>query len=148
MAMHILREDVKMYSALPKLPPVLFKLPLEAAGCVNLSFFKDWVVGFTLAEGSFFVKNNKDACFQLKQRLHTELFNAFKLIFETNRKITIEKDLYMQLSVSSRSEIQKVIYFFSFSGHHSLIGLKGIQYLTWLTALRNSSGYGNLKFPD
>jgi len=148
MAMHILIKDIKMYSVLPELPPVLFKLPENAVGYVNLSFFKDWIVGFTMAEGSFFVKGNKDGCFQLKQRLHAELFEAFKLIFESNRKITINKDIYLQFAVSSRSDIQKVINFFSFSGHHSLIGLKGIQYSTWLTALKNSSRYGNLKLPD
>jgi hypothetical protein len=40
-----------------------------------------------------------------------------------------------------------VIDFFSFSGFHSLIGLKGIQYLKWLNLLRNSSRYSNLNFP-
>jgi hypothetical protein len=70
------------------------------------------------------------------------------LVFETNRKIGIEKGMYNQFSVSSKKDIQKVINFFSFSGFHSLIGLKGIQYLNWLTILRNSSRYTNLKFPQ
>ena len=82
-----------------------------------------------MSEGSFFVKKNNDGCFQLKQRTHPSLFEAFKLVFETNRKIEREKDLYNQFSVSSKSDIQKVINFFSFSGFHPLIGLKGIQYL-------------------
>jgi hypothetical protein len=43
--------------------------------------------------------------------------------------------------------VQKVINFFSFSGLHPLIGLKGIQYLKWLDSLRNSIRYKNLKFP-
>jgi len=38
-------------------------------------------------EGSFFIKSNNDGCFQLRQRIHTNLFEAFKLIFNTNRKI-------------------------------------------------------------
>jgi hypothetical protein len=86
------------------------------------------MVGFTMSEGSFFVKNNNDACFQLKQRIHINLFEAFKLIFTTNRKIDIEKGLYNQFSVSSKSDLQKVIDFFSYSGLHPLIGLKNIQY--------------------
>jgi hypothetical protein len=44
--------------------------------------------------------------------------------------------------------VQKVMNFFSFSGLHSLVGLKGISYSVWLDALRISSRYGNLKFPD
>jgi hypothetical protein len=86
-------------------------------------------VGFTMADGSFLMKVNNDGCFQLKQKIHIELFEAFKLIFNTNRKLTIEKGLYIQFSVSSKADLQNVINFFSFSGLHPLIGLKGIQYL-------------------
>jgi hypothetical protein len=82
-----------------------------------------------MSEGSFFVKNNNDGCFQLKQRIHVLLFEAFKLVYELSRKIETEKGLYNQFSVSSKADIQRVINFFSFSGYHPLIGLKGIQYL-------------------
>lgn len=98
-----------------------------------------------MSEGSFFVKANNDGCFQLKQRIHINLFEAFKLVFDTNRKIALassfrrkedwgcfaetEKGLYNQFGVSSKSDIQKVINFFSFSGLHPLVGLKGIQYI-------------------
>lgn len=40
-----------------------------------------------MSEGSFFVKSNNDGCFQLKQRIHVMLFEAFKLVFNTSRKI-------------------------------------------------------------
>jgi hypothetical protein len=83
-----------------------------------------------MAEGSFFIKSNKDGCFQLKQRLHIDLFEAIKLLFNTKRKISIDKDLYVQFGVSSKEYIQNIINFFSFSGIHPLIGLKGIQYST------------------
>ena len=43
-----------------------------------------------MSEGSFFVKRNNDGCFQLKQRLHANLFEAFKLVFNTNRKVSIK----------------------------------------------------------
>ncbi|RYE13260.1 MAG: hypothetical protein EOP34_09165 [Rickettsiales bacterium] len=82
-----------------------------------------------MSEGSFFVKNNNDGCFQLKQRLHTNLFEAFKLVFNTNRKVSVDKGLYNQFAVSSLKDIQTVINFFSYSGHHPLVGLKNIQYL-------------------
>jgi hypothetical protein len=125
-----------------------FELPKTATGYVNLAFFKNWIVGFTLAEGSFLIKNNNDGCFQLKQRIHVLLFEAFKLLFDTKRKICTEKNMYNQFSVSSKTDIQKVINFFSFSGLHPLIGLKGIQYLKWLISLRNSSRYNNLNLPQ
>jgi hypothetical protein len=94
------------------------------------------------------VKGNNEACFQLNQRLHVILLHGIKLIFNKNRKIGTYKNMYNQFSVSSKADIQTVIHFFSFSGLHPLIGLKGIQYSRWLTNLRKSIRYGNLKFPD
>ena len=55
---------------------------------------------------------------------------------------------YAQFSVSSKTDIQTVIDFFSFSGLHPLIGLKYIQYLKWITSLHNSYRYKNLNFPS
>nr|YP_010218657.1 LAGLIDADG endonuclease [Morchella brunnea]UBU98520.1 LAGLIDADG endonuclease [Morchella brunnea] len=166
LAMFILKDDKKVYDQIPaslslrerdasplrgdamKEIPTLFELPKTASDYANLAFFKNWIVGFTISEGSFYVKKNNDGCFQLKQRVHVMLFEAFKLVFETNRKIDTEKGLYNQFAVSSKADIQTVINFFSFSGFHPLIGLKNIQYLKWLTVLRNSSRYGNLNFPE
>ena len=82
-----------------------------------------------MSQGSFFIKNNKDGCFQLKQTVHVMLFEAFKLVFNTrSRNIDTEKGMYNQFSVCSKADIQTVINFFSFSGFHPLIGLKSIQY--------------------
>ena|GEM_PF-1521084 len=157
LAMFILKEEIKIYDQIPpcfyeagirKEIPVLFELPKTALDYLNLHFFKNWIVGFTQAEGSFCVKANNDGCFQLKQRIHVLLFEAFKEIFKTSRKIETDKCKYNQFSVCSKTDIQTVINFFSFSGFHPLIGLKGIQYLKWLTKLRNSSRYCNLNFPQ
>jgi hypothetical protein len=105
------------------------------------------LVGFTNAEGSFFIKSNNEGCYQLKQRIHIHLFEAFKLIFDTTRSISIEKDKYVQFSVSSRMDIQNVINFFSFSGLHPLLGQQNIHYFKWLNNLQNSSRYKNLNYP-
>lgn len=99
-----------------------------------------------MSEGSFFIKNNNDGCFQLKQRVHVILFEAFKLVFNTSRKIDTEKGMYNQFSVCSKADIQTVINFLSFSGLHPLIGLKSIQYFKWLTNLRISSRYSDLNY--
>lgn len=74
------------------------------------------------------MKCNNDGCFQLKQRIHTNLFEAFKLIFNTQRKIDTT-DNYSQFGVSSKADIQNVINFFSKSDLHPLVGLKYIQYI-------------------
>lgn len=74
------------------------------------------------------MKCNNDGCFQLKQRIHTNLFEAFKLVFNTNRKINTTNN-YSQFSVSSKADIQNVINFFSFSGLHPLVGRRLLEYL-------------------
>ena len=172
LAMFILKEELKFYDQIQKFNgfsgapsaqanaslavsrgkskeiPLYFEVPKTALDYLNLHFFKNWLVGFTQAEGYFCVKANNDGCFQLKQRIHVLLFEAFNLIFKTSRKIEIEKCMYNQFSVSSKKDIQAVINFFSFSGYHPLIGLKCTQYLKWLTTLRNSYKYSKLNLPQ
>jgi hypothetical protein len=86
-------------------------------------------VGFTIAEGSFLKKSNKDMCFQLSQRLEPVLFNAIKLKFKSKKKVGIDNNgLYCRLSLSSKKDIQEVIHFFSFSSNHPILGLKLVSY--------------------
>ena len=148
-AMAILKQDIKTFENIPNVNAIgkTFDLPNNPLGYIKLNFFKNWVIGFTMAEGSFFIKSNNDGCFQLKQRIHANLFESFKLLFNTNRKIDIENNRYNQFSVSSKTDIQTIINFFSFSGLHPLVGLKGISYAKWLNNLRNSHRYGNLNYP-
>ena len=148
LAMYILKNDIRTFDKIPKDIPASFELPKTPLDYTKLLFFRNWIVGFAMSEGSFFVKANNDGCFQLKQRIHINLFEAFKLVFDTNRKVETEKGLYNQFGVSSKSDIQKVINFFSFSGLHPLVGLKGIQYIKWLNSLRASTRYNSLNFPE
>ncbi len=149
LAMYILKNDIKNYNLIADIKniPAIFEIPKNPVDYTLLHFFKNWIVGFTCSEGSFFIKMNNDGCFQLKQRIHSNLFEAFKLIFDTNRKIDTTNN-YNQFGVSSKSDIQKVINFFSYSGLHPLIGLKYIQYIKWLNNLRESSCYQNLNYPE
>lgn len=147
LAIHILKNNIKIYDQIKNndIKPI-FILPDNPVDYMKLLFFKNWIVGFTCSEGSFLIKNNNDGCYQLKQRLHIHLFEAFKLVFDTNRKIDNTNN-YSQFSVSSKSDIQKVINFFSFNGLHPLIGLKHIQYIKWLNNLKHSIRYNKLNYP-
>nr|QCI56425.1 hypothetical protein [Hypsizygus marmoreus] len=93
LALFIFKKEKKVYDQIPTITeiPTFFELPQKASDYVKLPFFNNWIVGFTQSEGSFCVKINNDGCFQLKQRIHVLLFEAFKLVFETSRKIGIEK---------------------------------------------------------
>ena len=94
----------------------------------------------------FFNKEEFWLCFQIKQRLHFELFKAFQLLFNTTRKITIENKLYAQFGVSSKKDIQTVIDFFSGCEECTLLGNKQIQYKNWLMHLKSSKRYSKLNF--
>ena len=154
LAMHILKNDIKMFDDIPSRDNIkdVFKLPEDADSYILLPFFKNWIVGFACSEGSFFIKSNNDGCFQLKQRIHTNLFEAFKLVFNTKRKIDTTNG-FNQFGVSSKSDIQTVINFFSFEGLHPLTGKTLFDYLKWVEALNIkpqsklvSSSYSNPQF--
>jgi cytochrome b/b6/petB-like protein/LAGLIDADG DNA endonuclease family protein len=142
----ILQNEIKKYSELTFKIPAYNKLPQTAEGYSKLPFFNNWIVGFSMAEGSFFIKNNKDICFSLRQREHLLLFEAFKIVFNTKTKGE-NSGGFSKFIVTSIKDIQKVVEFFSFSGLHPLLGYKLIQYNKWINEIRKSTRYCNLKLP-
>lgn len=111
----------------------------------KLYYFNNWLVGFTMAEGSFLIKKNKDICFQLKQKYNFELFYDIIKLFNTSSKLYIYKNKYVLFSVSSINDIQNIINFFSFSYNHPLLGYKLLSYNSWLLAIKYSSRYNICK---
>jgi hypothetical protein len=114
-------------------------------------FFKNWLVGFTNAVGSFFIKSNGDCCFQLKHETPTGLVESILNVLDIHNNIYLEKSLtnnYNVIRITCDEDIQKIINFFSFKGLHPLVGLKYIQYLKWLKLLKDSNRYKNLIFPN
>ena len=98
--MFIIKNSISLYLNIPQSSELIFKLPNSSGNYVNLHFFKSLIVRCTIFKRSFFIKNNNDVYYQLKQRLHIVLFDAIKLVFNTNLKFDINKDLYIQYSVS------------------------------------------------
>lgn len=145
--MFLFVNNINLYSEIPINIPSKNEKLKTSEDYINLPFFNNWIVGFTIAEGSFFIKSNNDGCFQMHQRLHLLLFQAFNLKFQTHRKISLDIGLYNQFSVSSKDDIQKVINFFSYSGNHPLLGYQLIRYENWLFNLRITKQYGNLIYP-
>jgi LAGLIDADG endonuclease/Cytochrome b/b6/petB len=146
-ALYIMKNDIKLFSDIPDNSFSNLNI-FSSKDILRLNFFENWFVGFTIAEGSFVIKNNKEAYFQLKHRTEKFLFNAIKLKFRTNRKLYLDvNNLYCQFSISKKKDVQNVIKFFSFSGNHPLIGLKLLSYQKWIAYLRNSDRYGDLIFP-
>lgn len=82
---------------------------------LNLSFFANWLVGFTIAEGSFGIKGKGEAFFQIKQKgiENYSIIKAISLLIvgrEPNIKVDSSSDCY-QLTLSSKLDVQKVVNF-------------------------------------
>lgn len=147
-AIFLFMNNINLYSDIPtNIPSNIPKLN-SSEDYINLPFFSNWIVGFTIAEGSFLIKSNNEGCFQIQQRMNLLLFQAFKLKFQTQRKIGLNRGLYNQFSISSKADIQKVINFFSYSGHYPLLGYQLIRYQNWLFNLRISKRYADLIYPN
>lgn len=108
----------------------------------NLNYFCYWLVGFTMAEGSFLIKKNSDICFQLTQKYNYNLMNDILKLLDSNKDLYINQDKYIQILLSSKSDIQKVINFFS---NYELLGDKKLSYDNWLVNILKSKRYKNLK---
>lgn len=124
---------------------------------VNLYYFADWVVGFTIAEGSFGVKEKGSAFYQIKQK-GTENYEVIKAICliitcigSTAREaypIKADSVNAYQLTLSSKADVQKVVSFFSSSNNYPLLGYKLKGYDFWLIALKGSNRYKDIKHPN
>ena len=131
--------------------PFLPLLPILPEEYLGLKFFRSWVVGFTIAEGSFFTKTkDNSAWYSLKQRFEPELFEALKLLFKTKSSIGLYQGKYHSLSLSSKDDIQNVVNLFSFSPGvvHPLIGQKALQYENWIEGLKRNPRYKSLQLPS
>lgn len=126
--MYILNNNIIYWEDLPSNVPSVSPSCRPLCGRdIALPFFTNWIVGFTMAEGSFYHKNNGDSCFSLRQKQlgdHEILFIAFNLAFNTNKKINTTVG-HFKFEVSSVKDLQLVINFFSFTSNiHPLMGYK------------------------
>ncbi len=147
LVMHILLNNITRFSDIPKDISENFSLPLTALDYLQLPFLLNWIVGFTMSEGSFYIKSSGEFVFLLRQRSHDLLFQAIKLVFKTNTKIENQEG-YMKFSVSSVKDLTTVIEIFSFSGLHPLIGLKSQDYKKWTHRMKRVPRFKNIKLPE
>lgn len=148
--LYTLEYNIKKWEFLPEVIPNYMPWVLETPGDImkNVLYFKDWFIGFVVAEGSFYVQANKEICFNVGQIGNSVLMNTIYLLFEPSRALDYikSKDLSI-VRMSSVKDIQKVINFFSFEDHYPLTGYKKESYIIWLKSLKESNRYKGLNFP-
>jgi len=110
-------------------------------------------VGFTIAEGSFVMKSNKAAFYSIRQTglVHQYIIQSIALtLLDRVVHIKVDSANSYQLSVISKSDIQKIVYFFNIGeGYNEVLprpnkGYKLEQFNAWIEALKKSSRYNSL----
>jgi hypothetical protein len=139
-AKSIIDHDILLHSEIPEIQTIgLPELFPQVCQLSKVSWIKNWLVGFTMAEGSFGIKNNGDAFYSIRQTGENNymLRQAIYYILTARLKeITVDSDNSYKLTVQSKLHIQTVINLFSFSELYPLIGYKGEQYKHWLLKLK------------
>lgn len=148
LALNVLINNITLYKDLNKLSNTLVELSSTPIEYLDLPYFKNWEVGFTMSEGSFSIKASGELFFNLTQRSHVILFEALKLLFNTTRKVDNTYKGYSKLSSSSVKDLTNVVNFFSYSDLHPLVGYKKLQYDKWLEAMRGLPRFKNVKLPE
>jgi len=148
----ILENNIIHWDSVPKDSNLMAKfIPKLVNDLINLDFFSLWLVGFTMAEGSFGIKANGSAFYQIKQKgiNNYTIIKALCLLITGRESFPIKADSAdcYQLTLLSKNDIQKVVGFFS-SPCNLLLGYKLKQYNLWLIALKFSNRYKNIKIPN
>jgi hypothetical protein len=101
---------------------------------LKLPYFNNWLVGFTVAEGSFHIKSIGSAHYSIVQSGH-ENYNLIKAIHyfikgssSFDHKINPEDSKVYRVSFSSKVDLTFIMNFFD---KNLLLGLKKIQYDKW-----------------
>ena len=115
---------------------------LNFSDIINLPYFNNWFVGFTVAEGSFHVKSNGKAHYSIVQSGH-ENYQIIKAIHyfikgpeSLNHLINAEAEKVYRVSFSSKKDLIFILNFFE---NNQLLGLKKLQFDNWKSYIYNKS---------
>lgn len=107
---------------------------LNFSDIINLSYFNNWFVGFTIAEGSFHIKSNGRAHYSIVQSglENAQIIKAIHYFIKgpesLDYKVSIENDKVYRISFSSKKDLLFIINFFE---NNELLGLKKLQFDNW-----------------
>ena len=107
---------------------------LEFVDIINLPYFNNWLVGFTIAEGSFHIKSNGRAHYSIVQSglENAQIIKAIHYFIKgpesLDYKVSIENDKVYRISFSSKKDLLFIINFFE---NNELLGLKKLQFDNW-----------------
>jgi hypothetical protein len=78
-AMYILENNIKLFSEIPEVLPILNPLPKTAIGYTSIPFFNNWIVGFTVTRANFKIFLNQQDFIKLKFSIILHIKDIFTL---------------------------------------------------------------------
>lgn len=126
---------------------------LTSLNSFNHEYIKDWLVGFIEAEGSFYITEfdgNRKVGFNLSQFNEASLLTTLGHVMGLSgkNKVSIKYNGQCVLTVVSLNDIQAIVNFLCHPDRAKLKGLKKVKFLLWLSELRTSPRYQELKIPN
>ena len=102
---------------------------------------KEWVVGFTEAEGSFYLVKKGPSrishCFEITQKKDKIVLKAISVLLDMK---VIEKHTYFSCVTTNQASVHKVIdYFFK-----TIKGIKSLEYRIWSRSFRKNNSFEEL----
>ena len=97
----------------------------------SLVMSKAWLIGFTEAEGSFYLVNKtKDRIvhgFEITQKLDEIVLIAIKYLLHIKAKVQFKKAGYYSISTTNSRSIENIIYYFQ----KTFKGMKSVEFRIW-----------------
>ena len=147
---YILENDIKHWESLnlEEINNLFIKSnkQLYFADIINLPYFKNWLVGFTIAEGSFHIKSNGRAHYSIVQSKHenSQIIKAIHYFIKgpeyLNHQIKPESEKIYRISFSSKKDLLLIIEFFE---NNKLLGLKKLQFDNWKSFIISKNNIKN-----
>nr|YP_010691041.1 LAGLIDADG endonuclease [Phellinus igniarius]WBU93142.1 LAGLIDADG endonuclease [Phellinus igniarius] len=101
---------------------------------------KSWLVGFTEAEGSFYLVNKSKTriihAFEINQKLDEIVLICIKHLLHISTQVQFKKVVYYSLSTTNSRAIENIIFFFK----NTMKGMKSVEYRIWARSYFKNKG--------
>lgn len=106
----------------------------------SLVMSKAWLIGFTEAEGSFYLvsksSNRLVHAFEITQKLDLIVLNSIKYLLGISTQVQLKKAGYFSLSTTNSRAIENLIEFY----HNTMKGMKSVEYRIWARSYNKHKG--------
>ena len=106
----------------------------------SLVMSKAWLVGFTEAEGSFYLVSKGPTrlvhAFEVTQKLDVIVLNSIQRLLGISTQVQFKKAGHFSLATTNSRAIENLIEFF----HNTLKGIKSVEYRIWARSYNKHKG--------